>query len=340
MAILKNITEVGTDFDLLFKRDEYITDPVKTNRDLIGAQGCSHRNFPQLCRALKRYSGQHDSKMLRHFIVSISPCDEDRISNTELLKAARKISAFFRDCYVKYAIHTNTPHTHFHILVCNTRISDGKQISMSDGDLKEFKEHCSKILSEFGLEPVKKVDKFKTNDSLEINEDLFPKALTHEEQVEILYGDEPSRNTGKRYYGDRRYSPGYVNNTINVIIPPGTQGTLFQGRNGTPCISFKPSITYATAYNSNIPHNGAPDVGNIEAVCNTTQYYDSFSDWNDEEPEWINSDYSDDLDTVDEPVDTLEISNKTIASSESNTSLVDLFVIYSLPTDPFVFRKK
>ena len=332
MAILKNITETGADFDLLFKRDEYITDPVKTNRDLIGALGCSHRNFPQLCRALKRYSGQHDSKMLRHFVVSISPCDEKKLPKTELLKAARKISAFFKDCYVKYAIHTNTSHTHFHILVCNTHISDGKQISMSDSDLKEFKEHCSKILGEFGLEPVKKVDKSKTNDPLEINEDLFPKALTHEEQVEILYGDEPSRNTGKRYYGDRRYLPGYVNTTINVIIPPGTQGTLFQGRNGTPCVSFKPSIIYDWTCSSNIPQGGTPNVGNIEAVCNTTQYYDSFSDWNDEEPEWISYDNTD---ISDETGDDSEL----IDESDPEPVLVDPFVIETSSIDPFIIIK-
>lgn len=333
MAILKSITETGTDFDLLFERDEYITDLTKTNPNLIGALGCSHRNFPKICRALKRYSGQHNSKMLRHFVVSISPSDEKKLSNTELLKAARKISDFFKDSYVKYAIHTNTPHTHFHILVCNTRISDGKQISMSDSDLDCFKAHCSRILCEFGLEPVIKVDKTITNDPLEINEDLFPKALTQEERVKILYGDDQSCNTGKPYYGDRRYSPRYVNTTINLIIPPGTQGTLFQGRNGTPCVSFKPSIPYDRAYNGNIPQNGTSNVGNTEETRNTPRFPDNFADWSDEEPEWISSDNTDFSDEVGDD-------SELIYESYPEPVLVDPFIIEAPLIDPFIITKE
>lgn len=337
MAILKNITETGTDFDLLFERNKYITDLAKTNPNLIGALGCSHRNFPNICRALKRYSGQHNSKMLRHFVVSISPCDEKKLSNTELLKAARKISAFFKGSYVKYAIHTNTPHTHFHILVCNTRISDGRQISMSDSDLDRFKAHCSRILCEFGLEPVMKIDKTMTGDPLEINEELFPKMLTHEEQVKILYGDEPNYNMRKPYYRDPRYSPGCVNTTINLIIPPGTQGTLFQGRNGTPCVSFKPLTACSQSCNSNTPCNSSTSNGNTEETYQYPPIPDNFSDWNDREPEWIDSDNTD---TSDDLVDALELLGEMIASPVSDISLIDPFIINSSLIDPFIILKK
>lgn len=46
MAILKNINESGTDFDVLFERNSYVTDPLKTSGNLIGALGCCHENFP------------------------------------------------------------------------------------------------------------------------------------------------------------------------------------------------------------------------------------------------------------------------------------------------------
>ena len=88
MAILKNINESGTNFDLLFKRTEYVTGYLKTKLNMIGAL---------------------------------------------------------------YAVHTDTAHTHFHIPVCNTRISDGSQISVND--LWYFKEHCSSVLRRYGLKP-------------------------------------------------------------------------------------------------------------------------------------------------------------------------------------------
>lgn len=275
MSILKNINESGTNFDVLFERNRYVTDPLKTKGDLIGALGCCHENFLKISRALKRSSHQKDSKMLRHFVVAISPEDEGKLQNTDLLKAARKVAAFFKDCYVLYAIHTDTAHTHFHVLVCNTRISDGKQISMSESDLKRFKEHCSSVLREYGLRPVEKLD--KSDESLEINDDLFPKELSQEKRVSILYEgvNEPQYN--KPYYRSAPVQNCGNTTTVNVFLPYGTQGTLFQGRNSRPCLSFKPSQLPLT----NIPQSNAVYDGNT-----TSDPTSSPSNWCDQEPDW------------------------------------------------------
>lgn len=289
MAILKNINESGTDYSVLFERNDYVTDPLKTRGNLIGALGCCYKNFPNISRALKRASHKKGSKMLRHFVVGISPCDEGKLQNTELLKAARMVSGFFKNCYVLYAVHTDTAHTHFHMLVCNTRISDGKQISMSKSDMERFKEHCSSVLREYGLRPVEKLD--KSDEMLEINEDLFPKELSQEERANILYNGvvEPQ-------YAKQHYRPAPVQNcgnttTVNVILPFGTQGILFQGRNGQPCISFKPSPYYGLPC-SNIPQNNAVYGGNTTAGYPISELPSCSPDWNDQDPEWIKDDRS------------------------------------------------
>lgn len=240
----------------------------------------------KISRALKRFSHQKDSKMLRHFVVAISPEDEGKLQNTELLKAAREISGFFKNCYVLYAVHTDTEHTHFHVLVCNTRISDGKQISMSESDLKRFKEHCSSVLREYGLRPIEKLD--KSDELLEINDDMFPKELLQEKRVSILYegeNDEPQYN--KPYY-----CPAPVQNcgnttTVNVILPPGTQGTLFQGRNGQPCISFKPSPYYLQLPLGNIPQHNVVCDGNTTAGYQNSDLPNRSREWYDQEPGWV-----------------------------------------------------
>lgn len=331
MAILKNITEKGKDFGLLFERDEYITDLSKTNPNLIGALRCSPQNFPQVCRALKRFSGQHNSKMIRHFVVSISPSDEKKLSDTELLKVAHDVSDFFKDCYVKYAIHTNTPHMHFHILVCNTRISDGKQISMSDSDLDRFKEHCSSILRKFGLEHIQKIDKTLDGDPLEINEDLFPQALTKEEQARIIYGEEYNDKPRTSYYGNTRYVPIY--GSINIIIPPGTQGTLYQGKNGTPRLTFGPSIVY----NSRAPQINTSDTCNAELPTYSSAAADNFAEWNDEEPEWLSSNY---VKAAEDFIDPMAALTKIIEPPKTDAPLVDPIVVGSPLIDPFVIIKK
>lgn len=264
MAILKNITEPSTDFQVLFDRSNYVTDYSKTKYSLIGARGCFPENFPKISRSLKKLSHQENHKMLRHFVVAISPEDEGKLANDELLKVARKVAAFFKDCYALYAVHTDTAHTHFHILVCNTRISDGKQISISKSDLERFKEHCSAVLREFGLRPIEKLD--KSDELPEINEDLFPKVLTQEERKAILYeGVDKPRYDKQQYY--RSVPVQNCGNTtiVNIIIPPGTQGTLFQGRNGQPCLSFKPSPYCRQLPCGNIPQNNAVYGGNTTA---------------------------------------------------------------------------
>lgn len=292
MSILKNINESGRDFDVLFKRNIYVTDPLKTRGDLIGALGCCHENFPKISRALKRSSYQKDSKMLRHFVVAISPEDEGKLQNTDLLKAARRVAAFFKDCYVLYAVHTNTAHTHFHMLVCNTRISDGKQINMSDSDLKQFKEHCSSVLREYGLRPIEKLD--KSDESPEISDDLFPKELSQDERTSILYN-----GISEPWYDKQQYCrPVPVQNcgnitNINVIIPHGTQGTLFQGRNGQPCISFKPSPYYGQLPPGNIPQSNAVCNGNTAAEYTQPELPSYSSGWFDQDPEWIKDEQSD-----------------------------------------------
>lgn len=292
MAILKSITESGMDFSVIFERNKYVTDLAKTSPSLIGARCCSAENFPTISCALKRFYHKGHHKMLRHFVVAISPEDEGKIQNTELLKAARKIAGFFKDCYVLYVIHTNTAHTHLHVLVCNTRISDGKQINMSDSDLKRFKEHCSAVLREYGLRPIEKLD--KSDELLEINENLFPKALSQDERINILYEgvNEP------RYDRPSYYRPAPVQNcgnstNINVIIPHGTQGTLFQGRNGQPCISFKPSPYYGQLPRGNIPQNNAVCDGNTAAGYTQPELPNFSSDWFDQDPEWIKGGQSD-----------------------------------------------
>lgn len=286
MAILKNINESDRDFDVLFDRNSYVTDPLKTRGNLIGALGCCHENFPKISRALKRSSYQKDSKMLRHFVVAISPEDEGKLQNTDLLKAARKVAAFFKDCYVLYAVHTNTAHTHFHMLVCNTRISDGKQINMSDSDLKQFKEHCSSVMREYGLRPIEKLD--KSDESPEISDDLFPKELSQDERTSILYN-----GISEPWYDKQQYCrPVPVQNcgnitNINVIIPPRTQGTWYLGRDGQPRFSFKPTRRCEQLSLGNISQN------NVVYGCNTVAGYSEpglrscSPDWFDQDPEWV-----------------------------------------------------
>ena len=290
MAILKNITESGTSFEVLFERNKYVTALTKTSPALIGARGCCAENFPKISRALKRFYRKNNNKMLRHFVVGISPCDEEKLQNTELLKAARKVAAFFRDCYVQYAVHTDTEHTHFHMLVCNTRISDGKQISMSESDLKRFKEHCSSVLREYGLRPVEKLD--KSNELLEINEDLFPKEPSQEKRVSILYEGVTEPQYNKSYYRPAPVQNCGNTTTVNVILPPGTQGTLFQGRNGQPCLSFKPSPYYGQSSYGNISHNNTVYSGNTAAEYSIPELPSYLPDWFDQDPEWIKYDQS------------------------------------------------
>ncbi len=363
MAILKNINEPGTDFNLLFKRNDYVTDPLKTKAYLFGALKCCPENFPKMCRSLKRISHQENSKMIRHFVVSISPCDEGKLPNTEMLKVARKASMFFNDRYVVYAIHTNTAHTHFHVLVCNTRISDGSQMSMSDSDLNRFKEHCSSVLREYGLKPIEKMD--KSNELLEIDEALFPQPpaeMSQEERVNILYEGVDHQKSPKPYYGNYRSAPvqNYGNTTINVILPPGMQGTLFQGRNGQPCLSFKPSPYYGQYYWGNIPNNNAVYGGSSSFVSGSPQLPSNFPEWNEEEPEWLKQpqlisdeldeyegdsdwdkdyfDYYDDNPDYDDEEDYASPSFETVPSNSNNGGGAA-----DTPTekvDPFVFRDK
>lgn len=258
----------------------------------------------------------------------------------ELLKFSRRTEDQMnqwatRYGYVKFAVHTNTPHTHFHILVCNTQISDGKQLNMSDSNLSRFKEHCSTALRECGLEPILKLDTTNSGDPLEINEELFPKDLTQEEKVAILYdGTEKPRQVP--YYENSRSVP--IRNcgniiTVNVIVPFGTQGTMYFSRNGTPCVSFKPAADPGAC-------NTAPQIssGNIGNTVNERYYRqlaENLADQDDSEPDWLR----DEPDTLDDTGDVAELQGEVITSPESEYPeelLVDPFIVDSCLIDPFI----
>lgn len=153
MAILKSINHRRFNISDLADIDKYISDKVKTNGHGIGGYGCPPDSWVDCNTALKsQYHAKH-KKQFRHFVLGFD--DSDCATIDTAIEVGQETCKFFSGYYAKFAVHTNTPHIHLHIIVGNTSYENGKQLDMPNIALVKLKSYCSDILVIHGCSRVR-----------------------------------------------------------------------------------------------------------------------------------------------------------------------------------------
>lgn len=179
LAILKAINHRTFKFADLAEIDKYITNPAKADFFSVGGYGCPPEAWVACNTALKCQHHAKNKKQFRHFVLGFD--DHDRATVHTAMRVGTDVCKYFEGYYAKFAVHTNTPHIHLHIIVGNTSYESGKQLDMPNSALADLKSYCSDILIRNGCGGVRTLkwtvyDKNTLKDAedlLEISDSLY-----------------------------------------------------------------------------------------------------------------------------------------------------------------------
>ncbi|MBQ8171743.1 MAG: relaxase/mobilization nuclease domain-containing protein [Oscillospiraceae bacterium] len=179
MAILKAINHRRFSFSDLYDIDRYISDPEKADMFSVGGYGCPPETWVVCNKALKCQHHAKNKKQFRHFVLGFD--DHDKATVQTAVSVGEDVCKYFAGYYAKFAVHTNTPHIHIHIIVGNTSYENGKQLDMLRAALVELKSYCTDVLLKHGCGGVRTWKWSVCNrraletedDLLEIPENLF-----------------------------------------------------------------------------------------------------------------------------------------------------------------------
>lgn len=149
MAVVKfNNRKSSTDIrriNQLHRSINYICDPRKTRKDLIGGVGVNASNALQRMEVVKNFYGKPDGREYIHFCVSFS----GKPNAQTVFEVATEISKYYRAFQVLYAVHLNTPNTHIHFIINTVCVLDGHKFSQSKSDLKDLKDYIDGIVCRY-----------------------------------------------------------------------------------------------------------------------------------------------------------------------------------------------
>ncbi|MCD8363087.1 MAG: relaxase/mobilization nuclease domain-containing protein [Lachnospiraceae bacterium] len=114
--------------------------------DIHGSIGTYHKTLNGIIddfQKTKKLYHKEDGLQIKHLIISFDK--RPGLNTTKLHKLIlRTLEYFSRDYQVVYAVHEDTDHLHLHVGI-NSISYDGKKISITRHDLKEFTDRTKRL---------------------------------------------------------------------------------------------------------------------------------------------------------------------------------------------------
>lgn len=137
MAVIKAVSSHAP----VNKAVHYITDPSKTELDLISGINCSPFTAISEMQATKELYGKTEGRTYKHFVQSFHA--DEKITAKEAFEIAKEFaekSPLFQGFEVVFATHTDKDHIHTHFIVNSVSFEDGHKFQMKSSDLREMME--------------------------------------------------------------------------------------------------------------------------------------------------------------------------------------------------------
>lgn len=155
MSILKHVSGYNYSKESMSKLINYVTEPYKTNNGrYICTRGCSKNSILRNMYTIKRAHHKEKGKQGEHFVISITP-DNPKVTDDDYVEIGRRMADYYTKYQSVVALHKDSKVRHLHIVINGTSFVDGKKFSQSPSGLNSFKNSCNKILSDYGLDPIK-----------------------------------------------------------------------------------------------------------------------------------------------------------------------------------------
>ncbi len=151
MSILKMVNKTCKAPGYTQKILAYIIDELKTMQQTLTG-GYAGGKSAEAMEIVKRLYHKEGGRQVIHAV--LAPSCDGYIDPKEYLKLAGYISQFFPDFQSCYAVHTDTKHTHIHIVFNSVNFKTGHKFSMSPSELNQFRQNCNIWLTKFGFHPI------------------------------------------------------------------------------------------------------------------------------------------------------------------------------------------
>ncbi|MDP4146183.1 MAG: relaxase/mobilization nuclease domain-containing protein [Bacillota bacterium] len=142
---------------------KYVTNPKKTNEELISGVNCSTENVRNEMNYTKTYYGKKDGIQYFHVIQSFKPGEVDPKKAHEIGTELANRIATYHECLV--VTHIDKEHIHNHIVINSVNYKDGKKYQVENGAYK-IKKESDKICERENLSVIenkKKINKDKNS---------------------------------------------------------------------------------------------------------------------------------------------------------------------------------
>lgn len=158
MAVIKAVSSHAP----VNKAVHYITDPSKTELDLISGINCSPFTAISEMQATKELYGKTEGRTYKHFVQSFHA--DEKITAKEAFEIAKEFaekSSLFQGFEVVFATHTDKDHIHTHFIVNSVSFEDGHKFQMKSSDLREMMELSDNLCKNRELSITEKGKTFK-----------------------------------------------------------------------------------------------------------------------------------------------------------------------------------
>ena len=159
---LKTVNSKGKYRDSDAKEDviSYILRGDKTPEEYKGGVMVDFSNPADSMKAVSKKFGKESGVQLRHFIMTFSP--EELSDANKVNEIGKKISRYVGEDFQNvYAVHTDRPHLHIHIVSNSVSYIDGHRYYGTKKEFHEFKTSLKKIVGEYGINKVEYVSNKK-----------------------------------------------------------------------------------------------------------------------------------------------------------------------------------
>lgn len=133
---------------------DYITNPDKTQNQIISGLGVNPNYALQEMQLVKELFHQNGGRLYKQIIFSF---DRDiQLSSETIQEISERIGLLFAQNYqVLLAVHFNTSYIHVHYCINTVNVNSGGKYSQSLAELRRYKENINLVLAEYGLNPIK-----------------------------------------------------------------------------------------------------------------------------------------------------------------------------------------
>lgn len=154
MSIAKMIKMSGQTPGCLEDLHEYVCASSKTKAGtLIGTNNILSKLPVMEMKTVKQLFNKTDKRQCIHLVISLTPDQKERTSES-YIPIADKIARLFADFQCFYAVHTDSPIRHIHMVFNSVSAFDGKKFHQSKSDLARFKQRCNDILVHSNFDPI------------------------------------------------------------------------------------------------------------------------------------------------------------------------------------------